>query len=284
MTLEKCLVNEWVTNVIIVSSTALFFYDYCLTIRQEIRYVWETKFTLANTLFVFARYPAFLTAILIMMPSKSSVVISNVGSALRVLAILSSELVFALRMWAIWGRRKSVLIVFICATIAVFIPSLTITVMDIFTSVADPCIPPEFAYCAPIVSSVGRLWILPYILIIFYQLLTLTFTLIKISQLHNSIPLNGRSPLLSTLQIDGILYFVSTLVLGALNIGFIVQVSSPQLRQGGSQLQAIIHSVMSARIVFHVVETTSKDITQAESSLEAIMTTHIEMESVSFEQ
>lgn len=38
------------------------------------------------------------------------------------------------------------------------------------TTPADPCIPPEYANCATIVSSVGKLWILPYILIIFYQL------------------------------------------------------------------------------------------------------------------
>lgn len=42
---------------------------------------------------------------------------------------------------------------------------------------------------------------------------------------------------------------------------------------------------MSARIVFHVVETTSKDISRAESSLEAAtvqwyLTSHIEMEGV----
>ena len=42
---------------------------------------------------------------------------------------------------------------------------------------------------------------------------------------------------------------------------------------------------MSARIVFHVVETTSKDFSRAESSLEEAisqyyLTTHIEMESI----
>lgn len=65
------------------------FYDYCLTIRQEVlschyhpgdgpsfllrfqmRYVWETKFTLAGTLFVCSRYPAFLTAILVLLPVR----------------------------------------------------------------------------------------------------------------------------------------------------------------------------------------------------------------------
>ncbi|KAF9649528.1 hypothetical protein BDM02DRAFT_3113544 [Thelephora ganbajun] len=72
------------------------------------------------------------------------------------------------------------------------------------------------------------------------------------------------------------------LVLGALNIGLVVQVTSPQLQQGGTQLQTIAHSTMSARIIFHVVNTTSKDISNAELSLEVgktqyYSTTHIEM-------
>lgn len=51
------------------------------------------------------------------------------------------------------------------------------------------------------------------------------------------------------------------------------------------RLQTIIHSIMAGRIVFHVVETTSKDISLAELSLEAALsqcclTTHIEMEDV----
>ena len=51
------------------------------------------------------------------------------------------------------------------------------------------------------------------------------------------------------------------------------------------RLQTVIHSIMSARIVFHVVNTTSKDISHAESALEALRTqyylsTQIEMESV----
>ena len=52
-----------------------------------------------------------------------------------------------------------------------------------------------------------------------------------------------------------------------------------------SRLQTIVHSIMSARIVFHVVNTTSKDIGHAGSSLEATgtqyyLSTQIEMESV----
>lgn len=88
----------------------------------------------------------------------------------------------------------------------------------------DPSLPLQYSRCGTIVSSVGKLWVLPYLLIISYQLrashgafstllgahltrkVTLTFTLIKISRLHHSIPLHARSSLLSTLQVDGIVF------------------------------------------------------------------------------
>jgi hypothetical protein len=67
---------------------------------------------------------------------------------------------------------------------------------------------------------------------------------------------------------------------------FSIQLQTPRgSKYPVHRLQTIIHSIMSARIVFHVVGTTSKDISRAESSLEAAitqyyLTTHIEMESI----
>ena len=51
------------------------------------------------------------------------------------------------------------------------------------------------------------------------------------------------------------------------------------------RLQTIVHSIMSARVVLHVVNTTSKDIGHVESSLESARTqyrlsTQIQMEGV----
>jgi hypothetical protein len=70
---------------------------------------------------------------------------------------------------------------------------------------------------------------------------TLTFTLIKISQLHRSIPVDGRCSLLSTLQVDGIvssaylvhiseLTFVSRNSLLRVNAGYVKSAADPLVR------------------------------------------------------
>lgn len=44
---------------------------------MQIKYVWKTKYTFANVLFVCARYSAFLTAILVLLPVRSPQISPN---------------------------------------------------------------------------------------------------------------------------------------------------------------------------------------------------------------
>jgi len=49
----------------------------------------------------------------------------------------------------------------------------------------DPRLPPEYSYCEIIVSSVGKLWVLPYLLIISYQLRASSWLLSAVSSSHD---------------------------------------------------------------------------------------------------
>ena len=70
------------------------FYDYCLTVRQEVVqphlyndpfvspcsqmiYIWKARFALASTLFACARYPTFLTAIPVLLPARSRILVNS---------------------------------------------------------------------------------------------------------------------------------------------------------------------------------------------------------------
>ncbi|PBK71873.1 hypothetical protein ARMSODRAFT_792607 [Armillaria solidipes] len=81
---------------------------------------------------------------------------------------------------------------------------------------------------------------------------TLSLSLIRITRLRWRVRKTARAPLLDTLWRDGVFYFSWTLMLGFLNIALAVQSTSSQVRVGGSQLQAIIHSILSCRIVLHL--------------------------------
>jgi len=52
------------------------------------------------------------------------------------------------------------------------------------------------------------------------------------------------------------------MILGFLNIGLVLQQGVPQLRAGGAELQTVIHSILSTRIVLHLAKSKSpRDIT-----------------------
>lgn len=259
-----------------IASSSLFFYDYLLTLHSEILYTWRTHLSIGTSFYFLTRYSAFIAAILVLLPTN--VVTANILSCLRFIAILSAELIFALRAWAIWERGRTVLAIVICVTIAGVVPAVVIIVKDLSSSAADPNVPPGFPQCSTLVSAVGRLWIVPYIVIILYEFVVLTLTLIKLAQLRSRIAPHSRSSVLTTLRLDGIFYFIFMMALGALNIALVVQVSSPQLRQGGTQIQTVFHSMLSTRIVFHVMTTTSKDISRAGSSLQPVLSTQIALD------
>jgi len=83
------------------------FYDYCLTVHHEVlhpyldgnpfvspcfqmKYVWKTRFTIANTLFACARYPAFFTAILVLLPVGSAKLCPTLPLDLTIIEVFSS--------------------------------------------------------------------------------------------------------------------------------------------------------------------------------------------------
>lgn len=53
---------------------ALYCYEYVLTLRQEISYIWANKWTIATWIFVANRYTALVSAMQVFFPIADSVV------------------------------------------------------------------------------------------------------------------------------------------------------------------------------------------------------------------
>ncbi|KAE9406063.1 hypothetical protein BT96DRAFT_279524 [Gymnopus androsaceus JB14] len=95
-----------------------------------------------------------------------------------------------------------------------------------------------------------------------YEFVTLTLSLIRILKWRKTIPKHIRAPIIDNLWRDGVLYFSFMLVSGFVNIGLVLQQGVPQLRTGGAQLQAALHSILSTRIVLHLAKSNDpRDIT-----------------------
>ncbi|EED85644.1 predicted protein [Postia placenta Mad-698-R] len=118
--------QDYVENCLYFAATSLCCYDYCLTLQQEIDFIWSGRLTFANILFYCFRYPAILNTIFVVLgyvpwpgwqTSRSCTIIIRFEMAGDVLILTSSafqntgwltaKLVFtAMRVYALSGRSK----------------------------------------------------------------------------------------------------------------------------------------------------------------------------------
>ncbi|KAK0463232.1 uncharacterized protein EV420DRAFT_1162442 [Desarmillaria tabescens] len=272
--LYGCIRYGRMGNGMLFACAALFLFDFCLTFYDELRFIWKPRrITLTSVSYLLSRYPVLATTILILLPSytiqegNETLLLSQIAIVLRLASIVSSEFILAVRTWAIWEKSRRILMILTVFSVAAVVPAAVVIAKDVSTSEVDP-VYAAYPECRALISTVRDAYVVPYVLTILYEGVTLSLSLIRITRWRRRIPKNVRAPLLDTLWRDGVFYFSWTLMLGFLNIGLAVQSTSSQVRVGGSQLQAIIHSILSCRIVLHLAGSKSpKDIDTSGCSL-----------------
>ncbi|KAF8903055.1 hypothetical protein CPB85DRAFT_1033568 [Mucidula mucida] len=185
-----------------------------------------------------ARYPVFASVILILFPAyinqrgNYTVLLSDVVTALRLLGIIASEFIW-LSGHGPYGRNAASSHHIDCILCVCCSTRSGRSRKDIMTARAT------YSDCRMIISEVTNAYVVPYVLTLVYEGITLTISLIRITRWRKRIPKRIRAPLLDALWRDGVFYFSWTLVLSFLNIAIIVQSSSNQFRSGASELQAL---------------------------------------------
>ncbi|KAF9494632.1 hypothetical protein BDN71DRAFT_971890 [Pleurotus eryngii] len=255
--LSLCMNDQRISFALSYASGAIFLYDFLLTFPDEMSHMWRFKRVRAGSiLFFIARYGGFTSAIICFLPVD--VALGNVRTCMRLVTIVSSDAVLAVRTWAIWERRKSVLLLLLCTALGAIGGAVFILEKDASTSKMSPAISPLLPnLCSYIESDVTNLWSIPYFLTIMYETITLVLTLAQILRWRKRIPASVRSSLSDALWKDGVTYFAFMLVLSIINIGLVFQVTLPQLRSGGSQLQTCLHSMVATRIILSMAGSSS---------------------------
>jgi len=113
-------------------------------------------------------------------------------------------------------------------------------------------------------------WIVstPYICILVLQSVVLALTLYRLLRYRSNVPKGLRSTLVDVLWIDGIMYFVFMFIVGVLNVGLMLSTSRPHLSLKVGQLQTVLHSVLSTRVVLHTATVLRQDIIDSRATVE----------------
>jgi len=266
---SRCIGDWRLTSDIAVAAAALIFYDCSLTSGDELAYLWRwDRSAYVRTLFFLARYPALAFTIVNLLPP--TVTRTNVATCLSVITVISSELILVTRTWVIWGKSRPILWFLVIFSFASAVLGIVIVGFDIATTKAFDLVPSValsgIQPCRVMASAVKHGWVVPYADIIVYEAVVLALTLYRLLKCYTG-PKTQRSQLLDVLWIDGVMYFVLMFVLGILNVALVLQVSDPQLRRGGTQLQTVFHSILSTRNVLHITTALKQDIVNSQYTL-----------------
>jgi len=194
-------------------------------------------------------------------------------SWLTMITIICSELIFLTRTWAIWERSRPILIFLIglfiaCATSAITIVELYGSEFPATSSVTW-LIEGVGQYQVPMRAAKYTRWIIsaPYLLILLFESVMFALTLYKLLQYRRHIPTQSKPTLVDALWIDGIMYFASMFVVGALNTGLAqVVLSTPLTLSQSIELQTVLHSILSTRVVLHTATVLRQDIVDSRAT------------------
>lgn len=196
------------------------------------------------------------TIVTLVQTLATSLVLTHTSIALRVIVIAASEGILAIRTWAIWEKRQSILVL-LCA---VFSAALGVSVTLVLRGINGTHVLeiPERG-CIKITNNKSQTYLLlPYLVLIFCECVTMSLSAARIFKWRHQISPTARTPLLDTLWNDGLLYFSWLIALGIVNVCLITFHSSIGVRTGGAQLQTAVHSILSSRIILHLATLNSR--------------------------
>ncbi|KAJ7146051.1 hypothetical protein C8R44DRAFT_6527 [Mycena epipterygia] len=247
--LVNCLSETRFGPSLSFASATLFLFEFSITFCDELRLVWFQRPSPTTILFFVARYAGMASTIVTFVQTPTTnLLLANAGTALRVIVIVASEAVLAIRTWAIWEKKRSILILLFVISAAALAGNADL----IFRGVDATHVEASASDCTMIVSQESKAYLIPYGVVIAYESIIMTLSAARILKWRSQITPSARTPLLDTLWKDGLLYFSWMIVLGIVNILLIYQGGSASVRTGGAQLQTSIHSILSCRIVLHL--------------------------------
>ncbi|EGO28793.1 hypothetical protein SERLADRAFT_459596 [Serpula lacrymans var. lacrymans S7.9] len=263
-------------NYVEVSATALFIFEYFLTLDDEIKFIWGAQWGIAKSLFVLARYIPFLSLPLAMYyflgthvdPDACNPIVETV-TTLYVLGIVFSECekrssvlpplpqivecysvmhlsgIFSLRVYAIWNRSKYIGILLI-AIITGGIVSLAV-ILSLFFPTAHFVTPPlpTISGCYKVTGS--KVILGAFVVIMVSEAVILFLTAYRAHRHIGPI----QSPLFINLVRSGVFYCLVMFLFSLSNV-LVIFILPLQYSQLLERFQAVLHAVLATRMQLHL--------------------------------
>jgi len=245
-----------VSNYILAAAVALLVYDYVLTIRDEIIFMWNRRLGLCSCFFYFNRYLPFIEAALFMTtgfarnPTSSECgTMYSVTAWLYLVGVFTASGTLIFRTYAIWDSSKRIawmLTVLILCFGAVGGHFVAITAASVgFSSTPSPS-----ALSGCLFTQGKNLNWVCYLLLVIFETVILVLTLWKITQRVTQ----NTAPLYQVILRDGLTFYILLLMASMVNIIFF-KVARESLKFSFAPVHRVLHAILSGRLLLNMRST-----------------------------
>ncbi|KLO15293.1 hypothetical protein SCHPADRAFT_275542 [Schizopora paradoxa] len=245
----------------LVASVALLVYDYLLTLREEVRFMWMRRMTFGKMLFFLNRYLPFATGFFSI---YSYTLTLHTGftacrnyhiaaSALAYFSFVVSLAVLFTRTYAVWGASKvinnSLIAIFVCFV------GTTSYGLSVYVRGATPVQLSDLPFAAfhrgcVIFFANDLIWIDCVVLAVM-ETLAVGLLIAKSFMNRNHGHSQSNSRLLDVMVRDGVGYYVCNIAITTASV-VVLRRSSPFLRDFMLITQGILENIMCTRLLLHV--------------------------------
>ncbi|KAJ7132938.1 hypothetical protein C8R46DRAFT_1362386 [Mycena filopes] len=234
------------------AATVILVFDWALTLQLEVSLIWPSKWSAAKILYLSSRYTPFFDVPLELyylsgrLSFKRCAQVNTAIVCGTIFGLATSEAIFVLRTYALSGRRRKVLIIF--GTMYLVSITTVVVVLGIFLRAQEYSAFPLGLPGCNITGGPLILAGLAFILLLLNETVLMSYTIWIGLKLYR----RSHSPLVETLYRDGITYFMLIFLSSVANVALLVA-APDELSQLLNTFIRVLHSVLSARVLLHIV-------------------------------
>ncbi|KAJ6461399.1 hypothetical protein C8R45DRAFT_1080895 [Mycena sanguinolenta] len=247
--------DTFANNCATAAFVTVLVYDWLLTMRSEVEFIWKQKMSFGKLLYFVNRYLVIIDLVILLNSyanpiihgSKVCVPWFHIDSWLGVISIVTIDSIMLIRTWAIWHRSKKALAALVTLQVLCNLAEAGATLWASLTLFSIPS-PNDIRPCLSGFARPNVLYAL-FMGVVVWDLVIMVATLVQVIP---TIRLSQTvSPMVGVILRDGIQYFVliSLIALGSI---VVLNLAPGALATMLLTLQRVTNSVIGSRIMLNL--------------------------------
>ncbi|KAG1743090.1 hypothetical protein EDB19DRAFT_1700025 [Suillus lakei] len=249
-----------------VAGLTILAYDYLVTMDKEVRLMWGSKWGMGRVLFCISRYLPFVASVIyhyylfavvsVLSDYDECFPLYDAAMWLNAISICAAQGLLILRTYAMWNCNKKILYGLLAFVGILLTVAFVLEVKDGLLLSYGPPPPTGGLGCYP-TKSTNMLFVF-FLTLVVTQIVILILVLIQ-ARVYSQQMTGVASGLLRSLYRDSVFYIVCLLLVSIANV-VVMSTIPPRYNQVFDTFPAVMHSVLSSRIMFNLRQSAYCDV------------------------